>query len=63
MWERMQNTVQLDVGAVMTALCQRMSESCILGCKIQPFRFTEPHLKMLDPYVGFGDAVTQISKK
>lgn len=34
MWEWMQQTIQLLVGTEVTALCQRMSKSFILGREI-----------------------------
>lgn len=56
MWERMQHTVQLDVS--------RCRGDCTLPKKVKKFHIgkksSHPHLKMLDPYIGFGDAVTHI---
>lgn len=43
-------------------LAKRMLKHWIAESKVQLSGFIELHLKMLDPYVGFGDAVTRIPK-
>lgn len=58
MWEWMQPTVQLDVSQSRgECTCQGMSKKLHVGK-----RNSQPHLEMLDPYVGFRDAVTHIPK-
>lgn len=43
-------------------LAKRMLKHWIVESRVQLSGFIELHLKMLDPYVGFADAVTRIPK-